>query len=404
MKRYADQACRLLCWQAPRIARKRNSMFERAILHLDLDAFFVSVEQLYNNELQGRPLIIGGSSGRGVVASCSYEARHFGIHAGMPIRHALLRCPDATVLRGDMENYLKHSRLVTEILAEDAPVLEKASIDEFYLDISGMDRYFGCWKWSQELRQKVIRESGLPLSIGLAANKLVSKVGAGESKPNGAQLVESGREQQFLAPLPVRRLPAVGKVTCHRLSQMGIRTVHALSQVPPLLLQREFGKPGKQLWEKAHGIDHRPVVPYTERQSISTERTFQTDTTNVEFLRTTLNQMVAQLAFELRQSERLTACITVKLRYSDFNTFTRQCRLPYTASDTLLLHHARDLLEQLYTRRQLVRLLGVRFSKLVPGHPQLSLFDASAEEQRLQAAMDGIRQRFGKGAVGRGNG
>jgi len=196
----------------------------------------------------------------------------------------------------------------------------------------------------------------------------------------------------------------VGKVTSHRLSQMGIRTVHALSQVPPLLLQREFGKPGKQLWEKAHGIDHRPVVPYTERQSISTERTFQTDTTNVEFLRSTLNQMVAQLAYELRQSARLTSCITVKLRYTDFNTFTRQRRLPYTASDSTLLHHARELLEQLYERRQLVRLLGVRFSNLVPGHPQMSLFDATAEEQRLQAAMDGIRKRFGKGVVGRGAG
>ena len=377
-------------------------MFERAILHLDLDAFFVSVEQLQNTALKGKPLIIGGSNGRGVVSSCSYEARRFGIHSGMPIRHALLRCPDATVLRGDMENYLRHSALVTEIIAEDAPVLEKASIDEFYLDISGMDRYFGCWKWSQELRQKVIRESGLPISIGLSVNKLVSKVGAGESKPNGAKLVESGKEQQFLAPLPVRRLRAVGKATCHRLGQMGIRTVHALSLVPPLLLQREFGKPGKQLWEKARGIDHRPVIPYTERQSISTERTFQNDTTNVEFLRTTLNQMVAQLAFELRQSGRLTSCITVKLRYTDFNTFTRQQRLPYTASDTALLQHARALLEKLYERRQLVRLLGVRFSQLVPGHPQMSLFEASAEEQRLQAAMDGIRKRFGKGAVGRG--
>ncbi len=373
-------------------------------MHLDLDAFFVSVEQLHNRELRGKPVIIGGSSGRGVVASCSYEARRYGIHAAMPIRHALQRCPDAIVLRGDMENYLRHSALITELLAEEAPVLEKASIDEFYLDISGMDRYFGCWKWSQELRQKVIRESGLPLSIGLSVNKLVSKVGAGEGKPNGAQLVEAGREKQFLAPLPVRRLPAVGKVTSHRLNQMGIRTVQALSQVPPLLLQREFGKPGKQLWEKAHGIDHRPVVPYTDRQSISTERTFQTDTTDVHFLRSTLNQMVTQLAYELRQSARLTSCITVKLRYTDFNTFTRQHRLPYTASDSTLLHHARELLEQLYERRQLVRLLGVRFSNLVPGHPQMSLFDATAEEQRLQSAMDGIRKRFGKGAVGWGKG
>lgn len=381
-----------------------HNMFERAILHLDLDAFFVSVEQLHNRELRGKPVIIGGSSGRGVVASCSYEARRYGIHAAMPIRHARQRCPDAIVLRGDMESYLRHSALITELLAEEAPVLEKASIDEFYLDISGMDRYFGCWKWSQELRQKVIRESGLPLSIGLSVNKLVSKVGAGEGKPNGAQLVEAGREKQFLAPLPVRRLPAVGKVTSHRLSQMGIRTVQALSQVPPLLLQREFGKPGKQLWEKAHGIDHRPVVPYTDRQSISTERTFQTDTTDVHFLRSTLNQMVTQLAYELRQSARLTSCITVKLRYTDFNTFTRQHRLPYTASDSMLLHHARELLEQLYERRQLVRLLGVRFSNLVPGHPQMSLFDATAEEQRLQAAMDGIRKRFGKRAVGWGKG
>ncbi|MCB0549413.1 MAG: DNA polymerase IV [Phaeodactylibacter sp.] len=379
-------------------------MFERAILHLDLDAFFVSVEQQRNSALKGKPLIIGGTSARGVVACCSYEARAYGVHSAMPIKMALRLCPDAIVLRGDMEAYSRQSKIITEIIREEAPLFEKASIDEFYLDLTGMDRHFGCWLWSKELRQKIIREVGLPLSLGLSVNKLVSKVGAGEAKPNGTRLVEAGTEKAFLAPLSVRKLPSVGQATYKKLSFMGVHTVQVLSQIPPLLLQREFGKPGLGLWKKANAIDDSPVVPYSDRQSLSTERTFQQDTIDVQFLRDQLTGMVMKLAYELRQSQQLTSCIAVKLRYTDFNTFSKQRKIPYTASDRLLIQHAHELLVRLYERRQLVRLVGVQLSGLVQGNPQLNLFDASEEENRLMQAMDRIRKRFGQGAVRRAGG
>jgi len=376
-------------------------MFHRAILHLDLDAFFASVEILKNSALRGKPLLIGGRSGRGVVASCSYEARAYGIHSAMPMRTALQRCPDAVVLRGDMEAYSRYSHLITEIIASEAPLFEKASIDEFYLDLTGMDRHFGCWTWSRELRQKIMRESGLPLSLGLSVNKLVSKVGAGEAKPNGEQLVESGSEKAFLAPLPVRKLPAVGRATARKLALLGVRDVRTLSQVSPLLLERAFGRHGRSLWRKANALDDRPVQPYHDRKSISTERTFQTDTTDVHWLRDQLTAMAGKLAFELREQQKLTSCVTVKIRYSDFNTFTRQRRLPYTASDRTLIRMAHELLEQVYQRRQLVRLIGLRFSELVHGSPQLDLFDPAQEDERLLQTLDRIRKRFGAGAIGR---
>ncbi|MCB0556587.1 MAG: DNA polymerase IV [Phaeodactylibacter sp.] len=374
-------------------------MFERAVLHLDLDAFFVSVEQLRNSQLRGKPLIIGGASARGVVASCSYEARAYGVHSAMPIKMALKLCPDAIVLRGDMEAYSRQSALITEVIASEAPLFEKASIDEFYIDLTGMDRHFGCWSWAQQLRQKVIRETGLPLSAGLAVNKLVSKVGAGVVKPNGEQLVEAGAEKAFLAPLSVRQLPSVGPATYRKLSLMGVRTVQVLSQIPPLLLQREFGQPGLHLWKKANAIDDSPVEPYADKQSLSTERTFQKDTIDMQFLHDQLTGMVVKLAYELRQSQKLTSCIAIKLRYTDFNTYTKQRHIPYTASDQLLLQHAHELFERLYERRQLVRLVGVQCSGLVQGRPQLSLFEASEAENELAQALDRIRNRFGKNAV-----
>lgn len=374
-------------------------MFERAILHLDLDAFFASVECLQDSSLAGKPLIVGGSSERGVVASCSYEARAFGIRSAMPMKLALRLCPDAVVIRGDMEVYARHSRLITEIIAEQAPLFEKASIDEFYIDLSGMDKYFGCWRWGLELRERIRKESGLPLSAALSVNKLVSKVGAGEAKPNGARLVDAGTERAFLAPLPVGKLPSVGAATQQKLQLMGIRHVEALSRVPALLLQREFGVHGLSLWKKANAIDDSPVTPYHEKQSISTEHTFSEDTCDMTLLYNDLSAMTARLAFELRQSKKLTSCVTVKLRYADFQTYTRQQRIPYTASDAALLRCARTLFEQLYQRRQSLRLIGVRFSGLVHGSPQLDLFDAPAEEHRLLEALDHIRKKFGMKAV-----
>ncbi len=378
-------------------------MFNRAILHLDLDAFFASVECLQNSSLQGRPVIIGGSSQRGVVASCSYEARRFGVRSAMPMKMALRLCPDAIILKGDMDTYSRYSNLITEIITEEAPIFEKASIDEFYLDLTGMDQHFGCWKWSAELRQKIIKESGLPISVGLSINKLVSKIGTGEAKPNGAKLVESGTEKHFLAPLPVAKIPSVGKITSKKLSFMGVRTIKVLAEIPPKLLQREFGKQGISLWRKANAIDETPVVPYDERKSISTERTFQVDTIDIRALKDRLTSMVMELAFELRQSQKLTSCITVKIRYTDFNTYTQQQRIPYTSNDKILIQHAHDLFEKLYQRRQLIRLIGVKFSRLVHGNYQVNLFDDTIKEVNLLQAMDHIRKRFGKDAIKRGS-
>ena len=371
---------------------------------MDLDAFFVSVALLQNTSLKGKPVIIGGRSRRGVVASCSYEARRFGVHSAMPMRMALNLCPDAIVLKGDMESYSYHSKLITEIIAEEAPLFEKSSIDEFYLDLSGMDQHIGCYKWATELRAKIISESGLPISFGLSINKLISKMGAGEAKPNGQKQVLPGAEKGFIHPLSISKIPSIGKQTYKKLSFMGVRTIHTLSGIPMRLLQREFGKHGKSIWEKANAIDNSPVVPYTDKKSISTERTFQVDTINVTNLHTILTGMVEKLGFELRNMKRLTACITVKIRYSDFNTYSKQKRIPYTANDRSLLRYAKDLFDLLYERRQLVRLVGVRFSSIVPGNYQINLFDDTTEEMNLLQTMDDLKARFGAKAVVRASG
>ena len=373
--------------------------FSRAILHLDLDSFFISVERLHDSSLMGRPLIVGGRAGRGVVASCSYEARAFGVRSAMPMRMALKLCPEALVIRGDMESYSKYSRLVTDVIADDAPLYEKSSIDEFYCDLTGMDKYVGCWKWSVELRERIMRETGLPISFGLAVNKLVSKVGTGEAKPNGTLMVRNGLERDFLAPLPASRLPGLGKQTCYRLSFMGVRTVKLLREIPLRLLEREFGKQGHAISRKANAVDDTPVVPHSERKSLSKEKTFQQDTTDVNFLADVLADMVARLGFDLRERGQLASCITVKIRYTDFQTHTKQRHIPYTANDRHLLRHARELFDRLHTRRQLVRLVGVKLSGLVRGHYQVDLFEDTQRDVNLMGALDEVRRRYGEHAI-----
>lgn len=381
-----------------------NMMYDRAVLHLDLDSFFVSVECLKNSSLAGQPLLIGGTSNRGVVASCSYEARRFGVHSAMPMKTALRLCPQAIVLRGDMDCYSQYSSLVTDIIAAHAPAYEKASIDEFYLDLTGMDRHFGCFQWSMELRQTVIRESGLPISFGLSVNKTVSKVGTGEAKPNGAKHIPNGTEKLFLAPLPVKKIPGIGEYTYKKLSFMGVRTIEVLSQVPVRLLEREFGKPGRTLWEKANAIDHTPIVPYHEQKSMSKEHTFTEDTLDLRMIKDLLLDMVDKQAFELRNAGKLTSTVTVKIRYADFNTYTKQKNIPYTANDRILGQHVIDLFDKLYERRQLIRLIGIKYSGLVQGNYQINLFDDTMEHLQLTQQMDRIRQRFGANAIMRASG
>ncbi len=372
---------------------------KRAVVHMDLDTFFVSVERLRDSRLQSRPLIIGGLGGRGVVSSCSYETRTFGVRSGMPMKMARRLCPAATVISGDFELYSKYSDDVTEVVKAHSPVYEKASIDEFYVDMTGMERFFGAYKWAADLRHRIARETGLPMSMGLAVNKTVAKVATGEIKPNGQMEVSRGMEQPFLDPLSVSKIPMVGEKTTQFLSNLGVRQVRTLREIPQEFLQRIMGKPGVTLWQRAHGIDDTPVEPYSERKSISSEQTFAEDTIDIVGLRATLARMTEKLAFSLRESEKLTACITVKIRYADFNTLTKQARIPYTASDHELGHKAQELFEQLYDRRQRLRLIGLRFSHLISGGYQINLFEDTQKQLRLYEAIDKIKFRFGADAV-----
>ncbi len=370
-----------------------------AITHIDLDTFFVSCERLLDSRLVGKPILIGGTSDRGVVASCSYEARHFGVHSAMPMKLALQLCPEAIIIRGNSGIYSKYSDMVTDIIREDVPVYEKTSVDEFYLDLTGMDRYFGCMKFATELRQKIIRETGLPLSFGLSINKTVSKIATGEAKPNNQLKIDTGQEKPFMAPLSIRKIPMVGEKTSQTLFHLGVKTIGTIQQMPLDLMESVLGQNGTVIWKKANALDNSPVIPYNERKSISTERTFDRDTTDVGKLKTLLVAMTENLAFQLRRGQKLTSCITVKIRYSDFQTYTLQSRIPYTSADHVLLPKAKELFEKLYNRRMLVRLIGVRMSALVSGNYQMNLFTDNEETIKLYQAMDKIRDRYGDRAV-----
>lgn len=375
----------------------------RAIVHMDLDTFFVSCERLKNSQLEKLPVIIGGGD-RGVVASCSYEARYFGVRSAMPIKMALRLCPEAKVIRGDMEHYSNMSHLVTEVIQEKVPVLEKASIDEFYLDLSGMDQFFGCYKWTTEIAEAVTKNTGLPISFALSTNKTVSKIGTGESKPIGRFEIREQNIQPFLNPLSVKKIPMVGAKTFELFSRLGIKTIQTLSEMPVEVLQQLIGKNGSVLWEKAHGIDDSPVLPYSERKSISKENTFSEDTIDVQNIKSLLSGMVEQLAFQLRTEKWLTSTIVVKIRYSNFDTETKQCRIPYTSADHTLLKYVLELFKKVYTRRMRIRLIGVKFTGLVHGCHQMNLFEDTEELISLYQTMDKIKNRFGAASVGRASG
>lgn len=372
---------------------------DRHIVHMDMDTFFVSVERLQNSSLNGKPVIIGGVSDRGVVAGCSYEARAYGIHSAMPMKLAYHLCKDAIVIRGDMELYSKYSQLVTEIIADSAPVYEKSSIDEHYIDITGMDRFFGCQKWTHELREKIIQETGLPVSCGLSVNKTVSKIAAGEAKPNGEKQVEAPFIKPFLSPLPIRKMPMIGPQTSNLLRSMGVFTIGTLSMIPPEMMEKVLGKNGMELWKRANGIDTSPVIQYSEKKSLSTERTFEKDSIDSMRTKNILSGMTEELAYELRCKHRLTSCITVKIRYSNFDTHSLQRRIPYTSFDHQIIPVVKELFDRLYQRRMLIRLVGVKFSHLVQGVQQLNMFEDTPAMTNLYLTVDRIRKKFGAKAV-----
>ncbi len=368
---------------------------------MDLDTFYVSVERLQDSRLVNKPVLLGGVGDRGVVASCSYEARTFGVHSGMSMKMARQLCPEGIVVKGEAGTYSKYSKMVTEIIREKVPVIEKSSIDEFYIDLTGMDKFFGCYKLAGEIRQRITKETGLPISFGMSINKTVSKIATGEAKPNNQINIDLGNEKPFLAPLAVGKIPMIGKKTAFLLNRMGVQKIITLQEMPLELLEKAFGKNGKMMWQKANGIDYSPLIPYHEKKSISTERTFMKDTIDVVKLKNMVVAMVEQLAFELRNAKKVCSNISIKLRYSDFQTISKQKKIPYTAADHTLIKYATDIFDQMYSRRVRIRLVGVRLADLAGGGHQIDLFNDDDRIINLYQAMDKVKQRYGANAVRR---
>lgn len=374
---------------------------KKNILHLDLDTFFVSCERLIDSRLQKRPLLVGGTGDRGVVAACSYETRAFGVHSGMSMKVAKRLCPEAIVIRGNTSIYSKYSHIVTEIIKEKVPLFEKASIDEFYADLTGMDTFFGSYKYASELRQRIIKESGLPISFGMSCNKIVSKVATGEAKPNNQLLINEGFEKEFMAPLSIRKIPSVGEKTYQILRNLGVEKVKVIQEMPVEMLISVLGVNGRTIWKRANGIDNSPLIPFHERKSISTERTFNKDTIDVRKLTETIFAMAENLAYQLRKGNKIASVIAVKIRYSDFNTYSKQVKIPYTSADHIIIPTVLELFKKLYQRRLLIRLVGVKITDIVSGNYQINLFDDSEQMLNLYTAMDTIRNKYGESSITR---
>ena len=371
---------------------------QKHIAHFDLDSFFVSVEIRNNPSLKGKPVLVGGYE-RGVVAACSYEARKFGIHSAMPMRKALQLCPHAIVTNASRDQYSKYSRWVTDIISEKVPLFEKASIDEFYIDLTGMDKFFGASKYAQELRKEIIGKTGLPISGGLSSARFISKMATNEAKPNGFLEIPHGKEKDFLWPLPIEKINGVGKETEIKLKNLGFYLIEDLARSTPEFLERHLGKWGESLWHKANGRGSTEIVTDWEQKSMSHENTFDKDYTDIDFLHTELVRLTEKTAYSLRADERMTGCITVKIRYSDFETISKQESIDYTALDDMLIAKAKDLFNKSYQQGRPVRLLGVRFSQFIPITMQMSLFDNNVEKLSLYKTVDEIKDRFGGKAV-----
>ncbi len=370
------------------------SELRKHIAHFDLDSFFVSVEIINNPSLKGKPVLVGGYE-RGVVAACSYEARKFGIHSAMPMKKALQLCPQAIVTSSSRGDYSKYSRWVTEIIASKVPLFEKASIDEFYIDLTGMDKFFGVSQYAKDLRSLITHETGLPISCGLASARFIAKMATNEAKPNGFLEIPHGRETDFLWPLGIEKINGVGKQTEQQLKSFGIYTIEDIAKTPIELMGRYAGKWGEALWHKAHGRGTAEIFTDWEQKSMSHENTFDTDYTDISFLHKELVRLTEKTAYSLREDEKLTGCVTVKIRYSDFETTSRQETVDYTALDDVLIAKVKDLFNKSWQKGRAVRLLGVRFSQFIPMTMQMSLFENNAEKLNLYKAVDDIKDRFG---------
>jgi DNA polymerase-4 len=372
---------------------------QRYIAHFDLDSFFVSVEMLQDPSLLGKAVVVGGSRDRGVVTTCSYEARKFGVRSAMPMRRAMELCPHAIIVKSSYGQYAKYSAWVTNIIAANAPLYEKASIDEFYIDLTGMDTFFNPLEWTIRLRQTIMDETGLPISFGLATNKLVAKIATDEAKPNGYLFVTPGKEKEFLAPLPVEKLGGVGKKSHQTLLGLGIYTIGDILKYDAGLLEKALGKWGTQLVRQANGLSDSVVSPHRESKSISAENTFEENTADINIL---LEQLVGQaerVSYELRQEKKYATCVAIKFRNANFETSTRQITIPATIADSDIIKAATDLFTKLYVPGTLVRLLGVRLSGLTDTGAQTNLFDNKTEQHALYEAIDAVKNKFGKSVL-----
>jgi len=374
------------------------------IVHFDIDSFFVSVEMLRDPSLKGKPVIVGGSRERGIVTTCSYEARKFGVHSAMPMKTAMQLCPQAIVLRGNYAEYSKYSRWVTQIIASKAPLFEKASIDEFYIDLTGMGKFFDPLQWTIDLRNKIIDETGLPISFGIASNKMIAKMATNEAKPNGFLQVLPGKEKDFLANLEVGKIPGVGTQTTPVLLYHGFKFIRDIYASTPDELEKLLGKWGLDLWNRLQGNHRSTISGYHESKSISTENTFEENIVDVNRLMSEIVRMTEKIAFELRKDEKVAGCVTIKIRYPDFETTSRQTSIPYTCADDEFIPVAKDLFHKLYKKGKPVRLLGVRLSDLTNDAIQTNIFENLEKKNTLYKAIDNVKNRFGAGSVVRAAG
>ena len=380
------------------------SSMSRRIIHLDLDAFFASVEELLDPSIAGLPVIVGGSpEGRGVVSSASYPARAYGVHSAMPMSQALRLCPQAIVRHGHHGQYGVYSRRVMAILSEYTPLLEQISIDEAFLDVTGCEALFGpADALAHRIQERILAEVRLPSSLGVAGNKLLAKVASELAKPRGVVVVPPGQEAAFLSPLPIERLWGVGEVTAARLHEHGLRTIGQLAALPEVQMKALFGSGALEMHRRALGMDDSPVGVEMHRKSVSQERTFARDVGDLEVLQRALLEMSEEVAALLRKEGDCARTVVLKMRYPDFTTITRQVTLaqPTDLAEDICAQ-AHKLLQREWKKSTQLRLIGVGVSGLSQGR-QLSLFDTHSEHlSKVSQAVDEIRHKYGDDAIRR---
>jgi DNA polymerase IV len=370
----------------------------RTIFHLDLDAFFVSVERILDPSLIGKPVIVGGDpKGRGVVAACSYEARKYGLHSAMPIRRAYSLCPHGVYLHGNFKEYSRYSRIVKDILSEYAPIIQQASVDEYYMDFSGTENVYGnFFEFAKKLQKKVLDETKLPCSIGIGRNKTLAKIGSDCMKPMGVTYIQPGFEKTFLAQMPVETIPGIGKKTTIELNRRGFYKISDIIDAPLEYFTKAFGKMGMDIWYKANGEGEEYLIIDHDPKSISKENTFMEDVTDLDIIKDELFEMTGHVCQNLRDNNMKALTVNLKLRYTDFSTLTRSRSIPPTDDDKIVYETVWDLFTKAYTRRVAVRLIGVGVSKFVRLPDQQSLFDDDEEKRKkILDAVNTIRQKHG---------